>query len=211
MAGKETFSTLMLDTLRGALMFSVVVAGSTYYLQSSLTLFKKYGSYTHWSVVLVAVPLIAGLLMRLTRIRYPLISALLGASASAAILYTPYKTFWAVPPTLFDLAIYVVIVLGLGFIATQPLRTTFMIAFRLGRFAVPTFGVGTSNGSARQSAKSSSLRATTNKKPAKKSTLSKTQRLQASDNGNIIAMLELLVGVTSLFLSIFSIFFLGRG
>lgn len=211
MAGKETFSTLMWNTLRGALMFIVVVAGSTYYLQSSLTLFKKYGSYTHWSVVLVAVPLLAGLLMRLARISFPLISALLGAVASAALLYPQYKTFWAVPPTLFDVAIYVTIVLGLGFIATQPLRTTFMIAFRLGRFAVPTFAIGSSNGTSRQSAKSASLRTTTNKKPAKKSTLSKTQRLQASDHGNVIAMLELMVGVTSLILSVFSVFFLGRG
>lgn len=210
MAGKET-SALILDTLRGALMFIVVVAGSTYFLQSSLIVFKKYGSYTHWSVVLVAVPLIAGLLMRLTRISYPLISALLGAVVSAAILYPSYKTLWAVPPTMVDLAIYIMIVLGLGFIATQPLRTTFMIAFHLGRFAVPTFVAGKTNSSARQNPKSASLRATIDKKPARKSPLSKTQRLQAGDHGNAIAMLELLVGITSLVLSIFSIFFLGRG
>ena len=210
MANKDTLTTRMLSALRGTLIFITVVAGTTYYLQSSLAVFKKYGSYTHWTVVLVAVPLIAGLLMRLARSYYPLLNSMVGAIASAAILYPQYKTFWAVPPTMMHLAVYVVIVLGFGFIATQPLRTTFMIAFRLGSFAVPAFVAG-GNTSSRSLSNSASLRSTTNRKPAKKSALSKTQRLHTGGNGNVIAMLELLVGVTSLVLSVFSIFFLGRG
>lgn len=211
MADKDTLTSLALNTLRGVLIFITVVAGGTYYLQSSLIVFKKYGSYTHWTIVLVAVPLVAGLLMRLNRVYYPLICSLLGAAASAAILYPQYKTFWAIPPTTTDLMVYMVIVLGLAFIATQPLRTTFMIAFHLGRFAVPSFVVNSSNNSTRRSSKSASLRSTINKKPVSKPPLSKTQRLNASGNGNMIAMLELLVGITSLVLSILSIFFLGRG
>ena len=210
MAKKSTLADRLLDTLRGVLMFIAVVAGSTYYLQSSLLVFKKYGSHTHWTIVLVAVPLIAGLLLRLTRAYHPLVCSLLGAVTSAALLYPQYKTFWAIPPTAIDLGIYIVIVSGLGYIATQPLRTTFMIAFRLGRFAVPTLVVG-GGSSTRNGAGSASLRSTTSKKPAQKTSLSKTQRLQASGHGNAIAILELLVGVTSLVLSIFSIFFLGRG
>lgn len=210
MADKDTLTGLALNTLRGVLIFITVVAGGTYYLQSSLIIFKKYGSYTHWTIVLVAVPLVAGLLMRLNRVYYPLICSLLGAAASAALLYPQYKTFWAIPPTTIDLMVYIVIVLGLAFIATQPLRTTFMIAFHLGRFAVPSFVTNSSNNSTRRPSKSASLRSTINKKPSKTS-LSKTQRLHASGNGNMIAMIELLVGITSLILSIFSIFFLGRG
>lgn len=208
---KDTLTTRLLSSLRGALMFTVVVAGTTYYLQNSLIVYKKYGSYTHWTIVLMAVPLLAGLLMRLARTHYPLLSSLVGAAASAALLYPQYKTFWAVPPTSTHLAVYIVIVLGFGFIATQPLRTTFMIAFRLGRFAMPAFVVSGTNSSSRQSARSASLRATTSQKPSQKASLSKTQRLAASGNGNMIALLELMVGVTSLVLSVVSIFFLGRG
>jgi hypothetical protein len=127
----------------------------------------------------------------LASIAYPLASASVGALASAALLNPAYKSFWAVPPTTTDLIIYVAVVLGIGFIASQPLRTTFMMAFRMGRFSVPTF-------------------TTPGKKPVRKSSMSKTQRMKASDNGNAIAFLELFIGFASLALSVFSVFFLGR-
>lgn len=191
MLNNDTLTSRILDTLAGALIFFTVVTGATYYLQSSLVIFKKYDAYTHWAVALIGVPVIAGLIMRQIKLIYPLISSLVGAMASAALLYPMYKGFWAEPPTITDLVIYVAVVLGIGYIATQPLRTTFMIAFRLGRFSVPTF-------------------TTKGNKPVRKSSMTKTQRLQSSEHGNVIAMLELLIGVTSLALSIFSIFFLGR-
>lgn len=191
MFNNDTLRSRILDTLAGALIFFTVVVGATYYLQSSLILVKQYDAYAHWAVVLIAVPLIAGLIMRQAKLVYPLISSVVGALASAALLYPMYQGFWAEPPTITDLLIYIAVVLGIGYIATQPLRTTFMIAFRLGRFSVPTF-------------------TTKSKKPVRKSAMSKTQRLQASEHGNIIAMLELLIGVSSLALSVFSIFFLGR-
>lgn len=191
MLKNDTYTAYLLDTLIGAAIFFLVVAGGTYYLQSSLLLFKKYGAHTHWMVILIAIPVVAGLLMRVARIIYPLISALLGAAASAALLYPLYKGFWAVPPTPTDLMIYVVAILGIGFTASQPLRTTVMVAFRLGRFSVPRL-------------------MPRDKKPLRKASMSTTQRLQASNHGNRIAMLELLIGISSLALSIFSIFFLGR-
>jgi len=191
MLSNDTLTSYILDTLAGALIFFAVVTGSTYYLQSSLIVFKHYGAYVHWAVVLLGIPLTAGLIMRQARLVYPLISSAAGALASSAILYFLYKGFWAEPPTLVDLSVYFVAVLGIGYIATQPLRTTFMIAFRLGRFALPTIK-------------------TKNKKPVRKASMSKTQRFQTYEHGNIVAIVELLIGVVSLGLSIFSIFFLGR-
>jgi len=195
----------ILDGVVGALVFIIVVAGGTYFLQSSLIIFKQYGAHSHWAAVLIALPLIAGIIMRLAKASYPLIGAIVGAVASAAILYPQYQSFWAEPPHISDVVIYIIVVLGIGFIATQPLRTTFMIAFRLGRYAVPTFKAGKS-GKSNKSAKSTNK----TKKPVSKTPMTKTQRLQASDHGNFIAMLELIVGVSSLVLSIVSIFFLGR-
>lgn len=204
MARKSDKSSQLLNSLRGALMFTIIVAGITYYLQSSLALYKHYGSHIHWSVVLVALPLLAGLLLRLLRVAHPLLSVAVGACAATALLYPAYKGFWALPPKPSDVAIYLAIVLGLGYIATQPLSTTFMAAFRIGRFAVPSFSAKESKG-----ARSPSRQAKTTGE--RKGSLSKTQRLQASGRGNSIAMLELAVGIASLALSIFSIFFLGRG
>lgn len=192
MLQNDTLTAYLLDTLLGALLFFAIVSGTTYYLQSSLVIYKQYGAHAHWMTLLIAVPVVAGLLMRLMRIIYPLISAILGAAASAALLYPLYKGFWAEPPTPTDLGIYVVAILGIGFIASQPLRSTVMIAFRLGRFSVP-------------------IRRSENRKPARKASMSSTQRLQASEHGNLIAMLELIIGFSSLALSIFSVFFLGRG
>ena len=196
MLKQDTYTSYALDTLIGAAIFFAIVSGSTYYLQSSLVVYKGHGAHAHWATVLIAVPLVAGLLMRLARIIFPLISSILGAAASAALLYPLYNIFWAEPPTMIDLAIYVTVVLGIGFISTQPLRTTFMVAFRIGRFSLPKLKAQPKSQSKSQ--------------PKSKASMSNTQRLQASDHGNVIAMMELFVGLTSLALSIFSIFFLGR-
>jgi hypothetical protein len=207
MLKQDTYTSYALDTLIGATLFFVVVTGSTYLLQSTLVLYKAYGAHAHWAAVLIATPLTAGLLMRLTQIIFPLISAILGAAASAALLYPLYKIFWAEPPTMIDLTIYVTVVLGIGFIATQPLRTTFMVAFRIGRFSLPKLKAQP-RGQAKSQTKS---KAGTRKTAAKsKASMSNTQRLQASDHGTAIAMMELFVGLTSLALSVFSVFFLGR-
>ena len=197
----KTLISRIQETLAGAFIFFVVVTGTTYYLQSSLIIFKHYDAYTHWATVLIVTPLVAGIILRQAKLIYPLISTVLGALGSAALLYQLYKVLWAEPPTITDLTIYFTVVLGIGYIATQPLRTTFMIAFRIGRFSVPTF---------KKRSQSTNKKKTQVRTPVRKTYMSKTQRLQSYKYGSIIAMVELLIGTTSLVLSIFSIFFLGR-
>ncbi|MBD3610762.1 MAG: hypothetical protein HUJ30_09455 [Gammaproteobacteria bacterium] len=189
---EDTLFSRFLNTLLGTIIFVLIVAGGTYYLQNSLILVKQYDAYTHWAVVLLALPILAGIISRFANITSPLFSSLFGAFAAAALLYPQYQTWWAVPPTMLDMGIYVIIVLGIGFMATQPLKTTFMMAFRMGRFSMPSFS-------------------TPGKKPARRADMTKTQRLQATGKGNTVAMMELMVGLSSLALSIFSIFFLGKG
>lgn len=194
---QDTLLSRALNLLAGTLVFFIIVAGATYYLQSSLLLVKHYGPYIHWAVVLLALPIIAGIAQRLLNITYPIFTTLAGAIVSAAVLYPYYSgKFWAQAPSVTNILIYILIITGIGFMATQPLKTTFMMAFRMGRFSLPTFS-STSSGK--------------KKKPARRADMSKTQRLQASGHGNFVAMMELIVGFASLALSIFSIFFLGRG
>lgn len=199
MLSDETLTSRILDTVAGSFLFLVIVAGLTYYIQSSLIIFKSYDAYTHWTVVLIAVPLIAGLALRFSRLIYPLFTTIIGALASGLVLYPLYKGFWAEPPTIGDFFIYVVVIMGIAYIATQPLRTTFMIAFRLGRYSVPNF--------------TSNLRSTNNKKGKKKvrkTSMTKTQKLMSNEHGSTIALMELIIGLSSLALSVFSVFFLGK-
>lgn len=192
MFSTDTPSGRFWDTLLGVLIFIAIVAGGTYYLQNSLILVRKYDAYVHWAVILMVLPIVAGITLRLARIHYSLICSMVGTLASAALLYPRYKAFWAQPPSAIDLIVYAAIVLGIGYLSTQPLKTTFMMAFRIGRFSVSSFTVG--NG----------------KKPVRREALTRSQRLHPTGQINTIAMLELAVGFTSLVLSIFSIFFLGK-
>lgn len=179
-----------LNILLGALVFALLTCAVTFYLQDSLVLFIQFNSYVHWAAVLVALPLLMGLLQRLLKIVYPLFSTLIGTLISAAVLYPLYGSrFWAEPPQLLDMLIYVVIVSGISFLASQPLRSTFMSAFRW------------------KSGSSGKTRSA-----PKKVDGSRTQRVSRpvnSDRG-VIALIELSVGLISLALSIFSIFFLGQ-
>jgi hypothetical protein len=113
-----------------------------------------------------------------------------GTLVSAAILYPQYKKFWAVPPTATDILIYLVIIFGIGFLATQSLRRTFMLAFRMGSYPIQKISLP-ANKDKRHSKN-------VQKKPAHAS------------SGQTLAVLELAIGVCSLGLSIFSVFFLGH-
>jgi hypothetical protein len=196
-----------LNLVVGALVFALLVGFGTYYLQDSLFIYKQFDAYTHWAVLLLALPILVGLLNRLLNISYPLLSTFVGALVTAGVLYPYYSNrFWAEAPSMIDMAVYVLIITGIGFIASQPIKTIFMMAFRLGRFSVPSF----SKGNASNSAGGNGNKKTADSNVAK-ADMTKTQRMTASGHGSMMAMVELLIGVTSLGLSVFSIFFLGQG
>jgi len=199
---EDTTLSRALNLLAGTLLFFIIITGATYYLQSSLVVKSIFSShkdwaYYHFAVVLLLVPILAGIAQRLLRITYPIFSTVAGALISAAVLYPLYKHWWAVPPGMLQMTIYVLVISGIGFIATQPIKTLFMSAFHLGRFSLPNISLGSGGGKKR--------------KPVRKADMSKTQRMRAGGHSDFVAMMELLVGFASLALSIFSIFFLGRG
>ena len=88
---ENTLISRTLNTLLGTVIFVLIVAAGTYYLQSSLILVQQYDSYIHWAVVLLGLPIIAGIINRLVHISSPLFSSLFGALAAAALLYPQYQ------------------------------------------------------------------------------------------------------------------------
>lgn len=177
------------NTIVGSVIYITIITGGTYFLQDTMILVKKYGPYIHWVAALLILPVITGILLRVKRVSSPLLCCMFGAVASTAILYPLYKHWWAVPPKHTDAIVYMCIIFGIAYIATQPLRATFLLAFRLGRYSLSSRNL--------------------NKTKKNQKDFSSSQPIY-SNHGSTIAMLELLIGVCSLGLSIFSVFFLGR-
>lgn len=208
----------MLETIKpfalGLLVYLLIVAGGTYLLQDTLILHKSFDSNTHWAGVLIGLPLIAGLTLKFMKVPASLVIIILGALLSAGIIYPFYgidsfwyegqQRFWGEPPSLSDMAIYTVIVLGISYMANQPLKATFMMAFSL-------FKRGGDGGKPAAKPAAKAAAKSTSKPASSRSKMSQTQRIRTRQHGDVVALVELLVGLVSLVLSVFSIFFLGQG
>jgi hypothetical protein len=192
---ENTDQSRRLNTVAGSAVFFLIVAGGTYLFQSTLVLVKLVNPYFHWAVLLMALPVFAGLSQRYMKIVYPLSTVTFGTLASVVMLYPQYsQQFWAVPPTVLNVVVYLIIVVGIGFGATQPIATVYEKAFHLGRF---------------KKTKSRSTKKA-KKKIARRGSNALARRLGFDNRGDMIAMMELMIGVISLVLSLFSIFFLGQ-
>ena len=100
----------------GIIVFSALVSGGTYYLQSSLLILQVMGLYAHWAVILILLPALSGLVQHLIVPPARLIVALLGSLASTTILYPLYaERFWAIPPSTTDTIVYTLTIAGIGF------------------------------------------------------------------------------------------------
>ena len=49
----------------GIIVFTSLVSGGTYYLQSSLFLLKSMGLLAHWAAILILLPVLSGLVQHL--------------------------------------------------------------------------------------------------------------------------------------------------
>jgi len=100
----------------GVFIFSSLVSGGTYYLQSSLFLLKAFGLFAHWAAILIFLPLISGLVQHLIQSPARLLVAILSSLASSVILYPLYAgRFWAIPPSFTDVIFFSLAVAGIGF------------------------------------------------------------------------------------------------
>ena len=100
----------------GIIVFSALISGGTYYLQSSLTLLKAFGLFAHWGTILILLPVLSGLVQHLIAPPAKLLVPILGGLASSIILYPLYaERFWAIPPSFTDVIFFTLAVVGIGF------------------------------------------------------------------------------------------------
>ena len=100
----------------GIIVFTALVSGGTYYLQSSLMVLQLLGLYAHWAFILILLPALSGLAQHLITSPARLIVAVLGSLATSAILYPIYaERFWAIPPSFTDMIVFTLIIAGIGF------------------------------------------------------------------------------------------------
>ena len=100
----------------GIIVFTALVSGGTYYLQSSLVVLQLLGLYGHWAFILILLPALSGLAQHLITSPARLIVAVLGSLATSAILYPIYaERFWAIPPSFTDMIVFTLIIAGIGF------------------------------------------------------------------------------------------------
>ena len=100
----------------GIIVFTALVSGGTYYLQSSLVVLQLLGLYGHWAFILILLPALSGLAQHLITSPARLIVTVLGSLASSAILYPIYaERFWAIPPSFTDMIVFTLIIAGIGF------------------------------------------------------------------------------------------------
>ena len=103
----------------GIIVFSALISGGTYYLQSSLILLKAFGLFAHWAAILILLPVLSGLFQHLIAPPVRLLVPLIGALISSIILYPLYANhFWAIPPSITDTIVFTLAVAGLGFTAS---------------------------------------------------------------------------------------------
>ena len=103
----------------GIIVFSALISGGTYYLQSSLTLLKAFGLFAHWASILILLPVLSGLIQQLIAPPARLLVPILGALVSSIILYPLYaEHFWATPPSITDTIFFTLAIAGIGFTAS---------------------------------------------------------------------------------------------
>ena len=103
----------------GIILFTTLISGGTYYLQSSLILLKAFGLFAHWVTILILLPVISGLIQHLIAPPARLLVPVIGALVSTIILYPIYSTiFWAIPPSITDTIVFTLAIAGIGFTAS---------------------------------------------------------------------------------------------
>lgn len=100
----------------GIVVFSGLVSGGTYYLQSSLLIYKGLGNYAHWGIILILLPAVSGMIQHLIAPPARLIVNILGALLTSIILYPFYaENFWASPPSITDTIVFTLAIAGIGY------------------------------------------------------------------------------------------------
>ena len=116
---QQSTSDKIIRFIFGIIIFTALVSGGTYYLQSSLFLLKAFGLFAHWAAILILLPVLSGLIQHLIEPPARLLVPIFGALVSSIILYPIYaERFWAIPPSITDTIFFTLAIAGIGFTAS---------------------------------------------------------------------------------------------
>lgn len=181
-------------------LFIGLVAGSAIFFESTRLLYRPDSAQMHWAVLLVAAPLLAGLLVRTLRIRYPGLLLFVGGILAALLVYPIYVDLWVDPPDVILAILYAALTYSVARLALIPIRVTFDV-LRV-RWSQVRFNRRRNNGPARKAYRAAMAR-------ARKPSVRPHEMLRYSRYSTRIAILQLLMAVLSLLVSVFSVLFLG--
>jgi len=99
----------------GIMVFSGLVIGFTYYLQSTLLIYKGIGNAAHWGTILIILPALSGLLQHLIDPPARLFVTTIGSLLSSIILYYLYGDLWKDPPTITLTILFTFVIGAIGF------------------------------------------------------------------------------------------------
>lgn len=177
--------------LLGLGLFMTLVAGTAIYLGREMLVYYRYGPYAHWSAILIAAPLLAGLFIRWLRVPTPRLVLLISGCFAAVLVYPVYVDLWAEPPDLRLVGLYAALIIGVASLALIRVRLLFDIL--LLRWS--------------QWRRNVRIRKTTgSRRPIR----APHEMLRYSRVSTRLAMLQLLMAVLSLLVSVVSILFLGQ-
>ena len=99
----------------GIMVFSGLVIGFTYYLQSTLLIYKGIGNAAHWGTILILLPALSGLLQHLIDPPLRMVVVTIGSLLSAIILYDLYGDLWKDPPSITLTILFTFVIGAIGF------------------------------------------------------------------------------------------------
>ena len=99
----------------GIMVFSGLVTGLTYYLQSTLLIYKGIGNAAHWGTILILLPALSGLLQHLIDPPARLFVTSIGSLISSILLYYLYGDLWKDPPTITLTILFTFVIGAIGF------------------------------------------------------------------------------------------------
>ena len=105
------------STIIMCVAFVGLVVLSTYYVQSTLVVVRKFGVYAHWTVLLLVIPLLSGVVLRLVRPANIFFVVGVGSIVTAGILLYLYNQYlFAQPLNPLGGVFYAFVLAGLSYI-----------------------------------------------------------------------------------------------
>lgn len=191
MFGSEVVRTI----IQPYLVFVILMVGISALLQDTLFIYKLADSYSHWAIILLALPITIGTVLRYLETEQALFVILAGAATSTVSMYFLYKTyFWAQAPTVLNALFFFAVIAGGAHLpyARGPIERFFGVILSVFKT---------------QKKKPRNTKTTTVKKPTQKHANPVNPTYARA---GLVPVIEMSVGVASLALSVYSIAFMGK-